>query len=124
MVGQQRSPTWADERHLPYCNAVITETLRWRPVAVMGGTPHASVKDDFYAGHFIPQGTTILGNLWAIHHNEKYFYDSHRFNPDRYLSNGSSGSSVSSSLDGGNVEPYPHRDGHSAFGWVSSFLPP
>jgi cytochrome P450 len=107
VVGRERSPTWSDEANLPYCQAVIKETLRWRPVAVMGGTPHASIKDDYYDGHFIPAGTTILGNLWAIHHNSKYFKDSHEFIPERYLE-----------VQEG-TEPYPHRDGHSAFGWVS-----
>lgn len=108
VVGRDRSPSWCDEQNLPYCKAIIKETLRWRPVAVMGGTPHASITDDHYNGHFIPKGTTIMGNLWAIHHNEKYFKDSHNFIPERYLSPG---------VDG--TEPYPHSDGHSAFGWVS-----
>src|SRR5690606_18878558 len=76
-------------------------------VAVLGGTPHATTRDDFYEGHFIPKGTTIMGNLWAIHHNPAYFHDSHNFIPERYLE------------DQGTL-PYPHRDGHSAFGWVSS----
>lgn len=108
VVGRDRSPTWSDKQNLPYCNAIIQETLRWRPVAVMGGTPHATITDDHYNGHFIPKGTTIMGNLWAIHHNEKYFKDSHNFIPERYLSPGEDG-----------TEPYPHSDGHSAFGWVS-----
>lgn len=106
VVGRERSPTWSDQPNLPYCMAVIKETLRWRPVAVMGGTPHASIKDDHYQGHFIPKGTTIMGNLWAIHHNERYFHDSQNFIPERYLE-------VQEGL-----EPYPNRDGHSAFGWV------
>jgi cytochrome P450 len=108
VVGRERAPTWSDEPNLPYCRAVIKETLRWRPVAVMGGTPHASIKDDYYDGHFIPAGTTILGNLWAIHHNTKYFKNSQEFIPERYLE-----------VQEG-TEPYPHRDGHSAFGWVRS----
>ncbi|CAZ82488.1 unnamed protein product [Tuber melanosporum] len=113
VVGRDRSPTWSDEPNLPYCRAVIKETLRWRPVAVMGGTPHASIKDDQYNGHFIPKGATILGNLWAIHHNEKYFKDSHDFIPERYLGSGK--------ID--RMEPYPHRDGHSAFGWGRRICP-
>lgn len=115
VVGRDRAPTWEDEPNLPYCRAVIKETLRWRPVAVMGGTPHASIKDDFYNDHFIPKGTTILGNLWAIHHNEKYFDNTHDFMPERYLDDPSLRP---------NLVPYPHRDGHSAFGWVSSIFSP
>ncbi|KAH0609786.1 uncharacterized protein H6S33_012332 [Morchella sextelata] len=112
VVGRDRSPTWCDAPNLPYCSAIIKETLRWRPVAVMGGTPHASIADDHYNGHFIPKGTTILGNLWAIHHNEKYFKDSHDFIPERYLSPREDG-----------TLPYPHRDGHSAFGWGRRICP-
>jgi cytochrome P450 len=96
--------------YLPYCQALIKEVLRWRPVAVMGGTPHASMTDDVYKGHFIPAGSTIVGNLWAIHHNEKYFSNPHEFIPERHLG----------TQDG--VEKYPGSDGHSAFGWVSTKL--
>ena len=110
VIPNDRSPTWSDMPMLPYCNAVIKETLRWRPVAVMGGTPHATTQDDHYQGHFIPKGTTIMGNLWAIHHNEKYFKESHHFIPERYLDGAQDG-----------TEAYPGRDGHSAFGWVSRF---
>ncbi|KAI5791564.1 cytochrome P450 [Pyronema domesticum] len=122
-IGRDRMPTWEDMRkvkngevkdgkakskpkdYLPYCQALIKEVLRWRPVAVMGGTPHASMTDDVYKGHFIPAGSTIVGNLWAIHHNEKYFSNPHEFIPERHLG----------TQDG--VEKYPGGDGHSAFGW-------
>jgi len=79
----------------------------------MGGTPHASTEDDEYEGHFIPKGTTILGNLWAIHHNRDYFKNSHDFIPERYLGSG---------LNDGS-KPYPGRDGHSAFGWGRRICP-
>lgn len=108
VVGRDRAPTWKDQPNLPYCNAIVKETLRWRPVAVLGGTPHASIANDTYNGCFIPKGTTVLGNLWAIHHNEKYFKNSHEFMPERYLDK--------EMMEG--VLPYPHADGHSAFGWV------
>lgn len=112
VVPKGRSPTWEDMPNLPYCNAVIKETLRWRPVAVMGGTPHATTQDDYYNGLFIPKGTTVMGNLWAIHHNKKYFNDSHNFIPERYLDEAQSG-----------LEKYPNRDGHSAFGWGRRICP-
>jgi cytochrome P450 len=66
VVGRNRSPTWTDEENLPYIRAVVKETFRWRPVAVLGGTPHANTEDDYYNGFFIPKGSTILGNLWAV----------------------------------------------------------
>jgi cytochrome P450 len=66
VIGRDRSPTWSDEENLPYIRAVVKETFRWRPVAVLGGTPHANTEDDYYNGYFIPKGSTILGNLWAV----------------------------------------------------------
>lgn len=65
-VGPSRSPTWEDESNLPYCKALIKEVLRWRPVAVLGGTPHASTEDDVYEGFFIPSGSTILYTFLSL----------------------------------------------------------
>lgn len=38
VVGKDRLPTFEDEERLPYIKAMVKETLRWRPVAVLGGT--------------------------------------------------------------------------------------
>jgi len=109
VVGKDRSPCFEDEKDLPYIDAVVKETLRWRPVAVLGGTPHANTQDDYYNGYLIPKGSTILGNLWGIHLNEDYFPDPHHFNPDRFLDP--------------NRPDYPHPAGHSAFGWGRRICP-
>ena len=50
VVGLERMPEYSDEESLPYIRAVINETLRWRPVAVLGGTAHAVTADDIYEG--------------------------------------------------------------------------
>ncbi|KAF4306096.1 putative cytochrome p450 protein [Botryosphaeria dothidea] len=60
------------------------EVLRWRPVAVLGGTPHASTEDDVFEGYYIPAGTTVLGNSWAINLNEEYYPEPHMFEPLRF----------------------------------------
>lgn len=38
VVGTDRLPMFDDEEKLPYIRAMVKETLRWRPVAVLGGT--------------------------------------------------------------------------------------
>jgi cytochrome P450 len=38
VIGTERLPTFEDEEKLPYIRAMVKETLRWRPVAVLGGT--------------------------------------------------------------------------------------
>ncbi|BGP36277.1 hypothetical protein JCM10449v2_000175 [Rhodotorula kratochvilovae] len=113
VVGMSRSPTWEDEPNLPYCRAVLQETLRWRPVAVLGGTPHASTEDDIYEGFFIPKGSTILANTWAIHRDPTYFPEPDVFRPERYLED---------ERESG-VPAYPQKAGHSAFGWGRRICP-
>ncbi|KAK8095827.1 uncharacterized protein PG998_002456 [Apiospora kogelbergensis] len=39
--------------------------------------------------HVIPPGTQFGVNLYALHHNEKYFPDAFTFNPDRWLTDSS-----------------------------------
>lgn len=48
VVGDQRVPDLDDEDDLPYVRAFVKEVFRWRPVAVLGGQPHAGIKDDIY----------------------------------------------------------------------------
>ena len=50
VVGRERMPEFSDAPDLPYIRALVNETLRWRPVAALGGTPHASIADDVYEG--------------------------------------------------------------------------
>jgi cytochrome P450 len=101
VVGHDRLPDFDDYDRLPFVRAVIAETLRWRPVAVLGGTPHASTEDITFRGHFIPKGSTIIAPLWSIHMNEKDFPDPHRFDPQRFMSK----------------RDYPGPWQHSAYGW-------
>jgi cytochrome P450 len=44
VVGKDRMPTFDDEENLPYIRAMVKETLRWRPVAVLGGTVPSSIE--------------------------------------------------------------------------------
>jgi cytochrome P450 len=64
-VGPHRLPSFDDLPNLEYVQAIASETLRWRPVAVLGGTPHACTADDSYNGMFIPKGSTIIAPLWS-----------------------------------------------------------
>ncbi|RDL37387.1 Cytochrome P450 [Venustampulla echinocandica] len=118
VVGFNRSPTFADEEHLPYLRALVKEVLRWRPVAVLGGTPHGSSESDVYQGWRIPAGTTILGNSWAINLNEKYYPNPHLFDPARFLDE--KHSRFDPALKG---KKHPAKAGHSSFGWGRRICP-
>ncbi|KAF9218869.1 cytochrome P450 [Gyrodon lividus] len=84
VVGQNRLPACKDRELLPYCNALFTETMRWA-VPVPLNLPHRLMEDDIYDGMFIPKGSLVFGNIWAILRDEKLYPDPHSFNPDRYL---------------------------------------
>lgn len=121
VIGPDRSPTFNDEKDLPYLRALVKEVLRWRPVAVLGGTPHASTEDDRYEGYYIPAGTTVLGNSWAINLNEEYYPNPHHFDPTRFLdSTLSEKSKAPTALTG---KAHPAKAGHSSFGWGRRICP-
>ncbi|KAF2019858.1 cytochrome P450 [Aaosphaeria arxii CBS 175.79] len=121
VIGPSRSPTFDDEPHLPYIRALAKEVLRWRPVAVLGGTPHASTEDDHYEGYYIPSGTTILGNSWAINLNEEYYPNPHHFDPTRFLD--SAMAERAKNLTPLSGRAHPAKAGHSSFGWGRRICP-
>lgn len=43
VVGEDRTPTWADYQSLPYVAAAVKEAMRWRPVVPLA-LPHASAE--------------------------------------------------------------------------------
>ncbi|KAF8868368.1 cytochrome P450 [Infundibulicybe gibba] len=79
-----RLPTFEDQELLPYVSAIIKETLRWAPVAPLG-LPHRVTQDDIYDGYFIPKGTQLVANIWAITHDSDLYPDPLVFNPSRHL---------------------------------------
>ncbi|KAL1642588.1 hypothetical protein SLS58_005357 [Diplodia intermedia] len=84
VVGPERLPAWEDEQALPYTRALIKEVLRWRPVNKFGMV-HASSEDDWYEGFFIPKGSVVVLNWWAIHMDPSIHKDPENFDPARYL---------------------------------------
>ncbi|PBK93209.1 cytochrome P450 [Armillaria gallica] len=84
VVGHTRLPNFDDRPRLPYIDAILLEALRWNPVAPTGFA-HRSVKDDVYRGYYIPAGATIIGNTWAILHDEKDYPNPMVFDPDRFM---------------------------------------
>jgi hypothetical protein len=84
VIGRDRLPTFDDRSSLPYVESVLRETFRWHPILPLG-VPHATSSDDTYEGFFIPKGTTVMCNTWAITRDEKRYPDASRFMPERFL---------------------------------------
>ncbi len=94
--GPSRLPNWDDVPHLPYLQLILYETYRMNPLSPLG-IPHASANDDEYNGMFIPKGTVVYPNVWAMNHDERVYKDPFVFWPERYLGR----------EEGGNGEPLP-----------------
>ncbi|KAI0683658.1 cytochrome P450 [Cerioporus squamosus] len=84
IVGPDRLPCMNDMPSLPYIEAVLMESMRWKQINVLG-FPHQSVADDEYDGYTIPAGSMIVPNVWAIAHDPRHYPDPFEFRPERYL---------------------------------------
>ena len=85
VVGRDRLPTVEDFENLPYVQAMVKESIRWRPIDPIG-LPRRSTEDIHYDGYTIPKGTTLIANVWNIHRDAaNYGPDAHLFNPGRYI---------------------------------------
>ncbi|KAJ7614162.1 cytochrome P450 [Roridomyces roridus] len=87
VIGKDRIPTFKDRPQLPYVEAVVRETLRWRP-AVRFGLPHECTADDVveYQGkeYLIHKDSIVFAVTWAIEH-DKTHEDADDFSPGRFL---------------------------------------
>ncbi|ETW82095.1 hypothetical protein HETIRDRAFT_475560 [Heterobasidion irregulare TC 32-1] len=84
VVGPDRLPEYADRDQLPYVDALCMELMRWKlvtPFAIV----HQSTEDDVYDGYFIPKGTMVMPNTWAMLHDPEAYPDPEAFRPERFL---------------------------------------
>ena len=108
VVGRARPPTFSDAPNLSYIQAIIKETLRWRPSLPIG-IPHNTSEDVWYDSVFIPKGTMCIANLWQCHHDPAFYGDdAAKFNPERFLD-------AQGSLLSGPTET--RDEGHSTYGF-------
>ncbi|KAF8654799.1 hypothetical protein AX16_003368 [Volvariella volvacea WC 439] len=90
VIGNNRLPDFSDKdpESLPYVQALLQETLRWKPVIPLC-VQHASTADDIYEGYEIPKGSVVMPNIWAILRDESIFGpDTDTYNPERFLKDG------------------------------------
>lgn len=80
VIGRDRLPSISDREQLPYVRALVSEVLRWNPVAPLSKSenvsknaysdvcyvalPHRVMEDDVYKGYLIPKGSMIFANIW------------------------------------------------------------
>ena len=82
VVGPDRLPTHEDRDRLVYVNAILKEMLRWMtPIPL--GLEHCMIEDDELHGYFIPKGTIVIPNIFAMNHDPEIFPDPDVFRPER-----------------------------------------
>ncbi|KAJ6571315.1 cytochrome P450 [Mycena capillaripes] len=84
VTGGKHLPDFQDEAALPYVSAVVKETLRWKNVGPIAIPHYCSVEDE-YKGYRIPANSIVIGNTWAITHDENVYPDPYAFKPERFL---------------------------------------
>ncbi|KAF7346403.1 Cytochrome p450 [Mycena sanguinolenta] len=84
VIGTHRLPGFEDRPSLPYIEALYREVMRWKPVGPLG-VAHATTGDDMHEGYFIPKGTTVISNIWAMTRDESIYSEPERFNPERFF---------------------------------------
>ncbi|OSX58689.1 hypothetical protein POSPLADRAFT_1060579 [Postia placenta MAD-698-R-SB12] len=83
VVGFERLPEFHDRKQLPYLECVLLEVYRWNPPVPLG-VPHSLSQDDIYKGYFLPKGSSVISNIWAISRDPSVYHDPDVFRPERF----------------------------------------
>uniref|UniRef100_A0A0W0FD55 Cytochrome P450 n=1 Tax=Moniliophthora roreri TaxID=221103 RepID=A0A0W0FD55_MONRR len=84
IIGRHRFPEFEDRPLMPYIEAIYREVLRWKPPVPLG-VPHCLTEDDFCNEYFIPKGTTVFANIWAMTRDEGLYPNANQFLPERFF---------------------------------------
>ncbi|XP_010550444.1 PREDICTED: cytochrome P450 84A1-like [Tarenaya hassleriana] len=85
-VGLERRVEDTDLPMLPYLKCVVKETLRLHPPIPL--LLHETAEDAEVAGYFIPKGSRVMINAWAIGRDPASWEDPDSFRPSRFLEQG------------------------------------
>ena len=85
ILGQIHSVRMKDKLNLPYTDATIMEIHRFASVSPIS-LPHSNTeKIVSYQRYFIPKGSSVFQNVYAVHRDETYWKHANEFNPENFL---------------------------------------
>ena len=85
-IGPDALPTVEDRNRLPYTFACLAESMRYRTIGPLG-LPHRASEDTEIGGYLASAGTQVLGNIYSIHHDPRFWDSPDEFIPERFLPN-------------------------------------
>ena len=83
-VSEDGLPGMEHQSSLPYLHATILESMRYRTVGPLG-LPHKAIEDVELDGYIIPKDAQVLGNIYAIHNDDRFWESPDEFTPERFL---------------------------------------
>ena len=84
VLGRGAVPATEDRARLPFTSACLSEAMRYRTVQPLS-PPRRTARATEIGGYHIPAGAQVLGNIHAIHHDDRFWMSPLRFLPERFL---------------------------------------
>ncbi|KAK6123084.1 hypothetical protein DH2020_043171 [Rehmannia glutinosa] len=87
VVGKNRLVTESDLTRLTFLQAIVKENFRLHPSTPLS-LPRIAQESCVVNGYYIPKGSTLLVNVWAIARDPDKWSDPLEFRPERFLTGG------------------------------------
>ena len=84
VIGPDALPAVDDRTRLPYTFACLAESMRYRTIGPLA-VPHQAAQDTEVGGYLVPAGVQVLGNIYSIHHDPRFWDSPDDFVPERFL---------------------------------------
>ncbi|CAG7785092.1 unnamed protein product, partial [Allacma fusca] len=84
IIGPHRAPSREDRSSMPYLEAFTNEVHRKATLVPMT-VYHRATRDTEFAGFIFKQGTVVMPNIYAAHHDKDFWGDPEVFRPERFL---------------------------------------
>jgi cytochrome P450 len=82
IVLEGRPPSLADLERLPYTDMVVKESMRLYPP--VWSISRIAIEEAQLGGYTIPKGGVVSASMYTLHHDERWYPDPERFDPERF----------------------------------------